>query len=174
MSVMSITMHRTHPAAVAAAIIAACGAATILGAYYFQYILHYVPCELCLKERVPYYAAIPLALVGVLAAWMRAPRQVIVGGLVLLALLMLAGVGLGVYHSGVEGKFWPGPTEGSGGTGNFGNASGLLERMQQTRLVPCDVAAWRFLGISLAGYNALISLALAVLALWGAAKAKRH
>jgi disulfide bond formation protein DsbB len=94
------------------------------------------------------------------------------GGLVLLALLMLAGVGLGVYHAGVEWKFWPGPVECSGSLNNFGSAIGLLDKINQTRLVPCDVAAFRVLGISLAGYNALISLALAVVALWGAAKAK--
>jgi len=172
MSVMSIPLHRTHPAAAAAIVIAACGAATVLGAYYLQYGLHYVPCELCLKERVPYFAAIPLALVVALAAWRRAPRPVIVGGLVLLALIMLAGVGLGAYHAGVEWGFWPGPTECSGGTSNFGSASGLLDTINQTRLVPCNVAAFRFLGISLAGYNALISAALAALALWGVVKAK--
>jgi disulfide bond formation protein DsbB len=172
MSVMSIPLHRTHPAAAAAIVIAVVGAATILGAYYFQYGLHYEPCELCLKERVPYYAAVPLALVVALAAWLRVPRPIVIGGLVLLALLMLAGVGLGVYHAGVEWKFWPGPVECSGSISNFGSASGLLDKINGTRLVPCDVAAFRILGISLAGYNALISLALAAVALWGAAKAK--
>jgi disulfide bond formation protein DsbB len=177
MSVTSIPLHRTHPAAVAAAVIAVVGAATILGAYYFQYGLHYEPCELCLKERVPYYAAVPLALIVALVdlaarrGWW--PHIVlVVGGLVLLALLMLSGVGLGVYHAGVEWKFWPGPTECSGSLSGFGSVGGLLEKMNQTRLVPCDVAAFRILGISLAGYNAMISLALAAVALWGAAKAK--
>jgi disulfide bond formation protein DsbB len=87
---------------------------------------------------------------------------------------MLIGVGLGVYHSGVEWKFWPGPRDCTGPISNFGNAGGLLSQMDATSIVRCDDAAWRFLGISLAGYNALISLALAAVALWGilAQKAK--
>jgi disulfide bond formation protein DsbB len=167
MSVMPIAAHRTHPAAVAAFLIAAGGAATILGAYYFQYVLHYAPCELCLDERVPYYVGVPLALVVALAGLFRASRPLLVGGLALLIVVFVLGAALGAYHSGVEWKFWPGPTHCSGAIENFGNAGGLLERMNQTKIVPCDAAAWRLLGISLAGYNVLISLALAALAAWG-------
>ena len=172
MSVMPIAAHRTHPAAVAAFLIAAGGAATILGAYYFQYVLHYAPCELCLDERIPYYVGIPLALVVALAGLLRAPRPLLVGALVLLIVIMLIGAGLGVYHSGVEWKFWPGPAHCSGSMAGFGNAGGLLEQMNQTKIVPCDAAAWRLLGISLAGYNVLISLALAAIAWWGIRAAK--
>ncbi len=174
MSVMPIAARRTHPAAIAALLVAAGGAATILGAYYFQYVLHYAPCELCLDERIPYYVGIPLALVVTLGGLSRAPRPLLVGGLALLIVIMLIGAGLGVYHSGVEWKFWPGPAHCSGVINNFGSAGGLMEQMNQTRIVPCDAAAWRLLGISLAGYNALISLALAAIALWGirAQKAK--
>jgi len=172
MSVMPIAAHRTHPAAVAAFLVAAGGAATILGAYYFQYVLHYAPCELCLDERIPYYLGIPLALVVALAGLFRAPRPLLVGGLALLVVIFLIGAGLGAYHSGVEWKFWPGPAHCSGSLANFGSAGGMLEQMNQTKIVPCDAAAWRLLGISLAGYNVLISLALAAIALWGAAKAK--
>jgi disulfide bond formation protein DsbB len=172
MSVMPIAAHRPHPAAVAAFLIAAGGAATILGAYYFQYVLHYAPCELCLDERVPYYVGIPLALVVALAGLLRAPRPLLVGGLTLLIVVFVIGAALGAYHSGVEWKFWPGPAHCSGAIENFGNAGGLLERMNQTKIVPCDAAAWRLFGISLAEYNVLISLALAAIALWGIAKAK--
>jgi disulfide bond formation protein DsbB len=167
MSVMSIAANRTHPAAVAAFLVAIGGAATILGAWYFQYVLHYAPCELCLDERIPYYVAIPLALVVALAALFRAPRPVLIAGLALLVVIMLIGVGLGVYHSGVEWKFWPGPAHCSGSMAGFGSAGSLLERMNETKIVPCDAAAWRLFGISLAGYNALISLALAAIAAWG-------
>jgi disulfide bond formation protein DsbB len=167
MSVMPIAVRRTHPAAIAALLVAIGGAATILGAYYFQYVLHYAPCELCLDERIPYYVAIPLALVVALAALLHAPRPLLITGLALLVVIMLIGAGLGVYHSGVEWKFWPGPAHCSGAINNFGNAGGLMEQMNQTRIVPCDAAAWRLFGISLAGYNALISLALAAIAFWG-------
>jgi disulfide bond formation protein DsbB len=171
---MPIAVRRTHPAAIAALLVAAGGAATILGAYYFQYVLHYAPCELCLDERIPYYVGIPLALVIALAGLFDVPRPLLVTGLALLIVVMLIGAGLGVYHSGVEWKFWPGPAHCSGVINNFGSAGGLMEQMNQTRIVPCDAAAWRLLGISLAGYNALISLALAAIALWGirAQKAK--
>src|SRR5215472_14000607 len=107
MSVMSIAVHRTHPVATAALLVAIGGAATILGAWYFQYVLHYVPCELCLDERIPYYVGIPLALVVALAASLRAPRPLLVAGLALLVVIMLISAGLGVYHAGVEWKFWP-------------------------------------------------------------------
>jgi disulfide bond formation protein DsbB len=74
----------------------------------------------------------------------------------------------------VEWKFWAGPQECSGLTVNFGHAGGLLDQMSHSRVVPCDAAAWRLFGISLAGYNVLISLALAVVALWGIAKARAN
>jgi len=172
MSVMSINAHRTHPAAVAAFLVAAGGAATILGAYYFQYVLHYAPCELCLDERIPYYVAIPFATVVAIAALLRAPRPLLVTGLALLAIVMLIGAALGAYHSGVEWKLWPGPIHCSGSMAGFGSAGSLLDRMNEIKIVPCDAAAWRLFGISLAGYNVLISLALAAIAVWGIAASK--
>jgi len=82
---------------------------------------------------------------------------------------MLWGTYLGVFHAGVEWKLWAGPAECSGAA-QFGPAGGLLNRLQDVVVVRCDEAAWRFLGLSLAGYNALITVALAAIALWGAAK----
>jgi disulfide bond formation protein DsbB len=172
MSVMLLAASRPHPAATAALLVIIGGTATMLGAYYFQYILHYAPCELCLDERIPYYVAVPLAAVVAIAASVRAPRSVVVAGLALLVVVMLIGAGLGAYHSGVEWKFWPGPAHCSGSMAGFGGAGGLLERMNETRIVPCDAAAWRLFGVSLAGYNALISLALAAVAAWGIGASK--
>mgnify|MGYP003388030195 CR=1 FL=1 len=155
----------------AAAIIVALGAmATILGAWFFQYALGYLPCELCLQQRIPYYVTIPLAVIvayGALNGW---PRQWLALGLVLIAVVMLAGAGLGVYHSGVEWKWWAGPTACGGTLGDLGSAGDLLSRVQTTRVIRCDEAAWRFLGISLAGYNVLIALVLAGIAAMGARK----
>jgi len=158
-----------NPAVAAALTIAIVGAATIAGAWFFELVLKLRPCPLCLEQRVPYYIGIPLALIVALAAWRGAPRAIVVGGLVALASLMLWGVYLGAFHAGIEWKWWPGPAECSGAA-TFGPAGGLLNRLQDVVVVRCDEAAWRFLGVSLAGYNALISAALAVVALLGAWK----
>jgi len=158
---------RANPGMAAALAIALVGAAAIGGAWFFEFVLHYQPCPLCLEQRVPYYIGIPLALLVAIAAWRGAPRALIVGGLVVLAGLMLWTCGIAVFHAGVEWKLWAGPTECSGAA-TLGPAGGLLNRLQDIIVVRCDEAAWRFLGISLAGYNAVISLVLAVVALIGA------
>ena len=75
---------------------------------------------LCLDQRKVYYVAIPLALIVALAASRGASRPLVVGGLALLAVVMLCGAALAVYHSGVEWKFWPGPQDCTGDIGNFG------------------------------------------------------
>lgn len=157
-----------RPAVTAALIIAAVGAAAILGAYFFQYVIGLAPCPLCLEQRIPYYVAIPLALIVAAVAAGAAPRGVVAAGLIIVALAMLIGAGLGVYHAGIEWKWWPGPTECSGEFSAPKSAGDLLQQMQTTSVVRCDQAAWRFLGLSLAGYNVLISLALAAVALGGA------
>ena len=74
---------------------------------------------------------------------------------------------IGVYHSGVEWKWWPGPQDCSGPINSFGSAGDLLRQMQATSVVRCDEVQFRFLGLSLAGYNALICLALAAVSAWG-------
>lgn len=166
MTAMSVGASRSNPAATAALIVAAGGVAAIAGAYFFQYVLGLAPCPLCLEQRIPYYVAIPLALLVTRLAMGRASPNLVVGGLALLAVVMLIGAGLGVYHSGVEWNFWLGPQDCTGDITNFGGAGGLLDKMQKTSIVRCDQAS-RFLGISLANCNVVISLALAAVALWG-------
>jgi disulfide bond formation protein DsbB len=171
---VSAPLWRANPATAAALIVAVIGAAAIGGAWFFQFVLHYQPCPLCLEQRVPYYIGIPLALAVAIAAWRGGPRALVIGGLIVLAGLMLWTCGIAVYHAGVEWKFWPGPTECSGAA-TLGPAGGLVNRLQDIVVVRCDEAAWRFLGLSLAGYNALISAVLAVVALAGAlATAKNY
>jgi disulfide bond formation protein DsbB len=159
-------------AVTAALAVAAAGAATILGALFFQYGLGIVPCPLCLEQRKVYYVAIPLAIVVAIVAARRAPRPVIVAGLSVLALVFLFGAGLATYHAGVEWKWWPGPQDCSGPLNPLGSR-GLLDQLQDISIVRCDEAAWRFLGLSLAGYNVLISLALAAIAVWGITATRR-
>lgn len=159
-------LWRANPAAVAALTVALAGAATIAGAWFFELVIKLKPCPLCLEQRVPYYIAIPLALVVAFAAWRKAPRAVVIGGLLALAGLMLWSTYLGVFHSGIEWGIWTGPQECSGAP-QLGPAGGFMNRLQDINITRCDEAAWRFLGLSLAGYNALISLALAAIALLG-------
>jgi disulfide bond formation protein DsbB len=155
-----------NPAVTAALAVAAAGAATILGALFFQYALGVVPCPLCLEQRKVYYVAIPLAVIVAVAAYREVPRPLLVAGLTVLALVLLFGAGLAAYHAGVEWKWWAGPQDCSGPLNPLGSR-GLMEQLQDISIVRCDEASWRFLGLSLAGYNVLISLALATIAVWG-------
>jgi disulfide bond formation protein DsbB len=98
----------------------------------------------------------------------------VVAGLGLIVLVLLWGAGLGIYHAGVEWKLWAGPLECSGPLNDLGTAGDLLRRVQTARIVRCDEAAWRFLGISLAGYNVLISLVLAAIAAAGVRATRRN
>jgi disulfide bond formation protein DsbB len=168
------TAHPAHdPALTAAVAIALIAAATIAGAWFFQLVLDIVPCPMCLEQRWAYYTIIPLAILIAIAAKMGAPRGVLLFGLALIALAALGNAGYGAYHAGVEWKFWPGPSSCTGNpTLNLGGGS-LLDQLDKVKVVPCDVVQWRFLGISLAGYNALISLLMAALAAWGVVKSAR-
>ena len=150
-------------ASIATAVVAA---AAILGAYYFQYVLGLAPCPLCLDERIAYYVAIPLAGLMAVGARGHVRRGLLRAGLLVVGLVMLASAGLGAYHAGVEWQFWPGPADCSGPIQRFGRASDLLRQLNSVHVVRCDDAAWRFLGVSLAGYNVLISLVLAAIAAW--------
>ncbi|MCB5177682.1 disulfide bond formation protein B [Microvirga lenta] len=148
----------------AALAVALAAAATIGGALVFEHVWGYQPCKLCLTQRNPYYLAIPLALIAAFlpAKWGRI-------GLWLLALVFVVSAGLGAYHAGVEWGFWEGPSDCGGAMGSSaGNVGDFLNQLQTTRVVSCTEAAWRFLGLSLAGWNVLISLALAAFAAWAA------
>jgi len=159
---------RTRPIEAAALAVAVGGAATILGAWFFQYALGLKPCPLCLEQRYPYYFAIPLAVLVLLGASVGSKRKVLIAALATIALGMVWNAGLGTYHAGVEWKLWAGPTDCSGPIEGLGSAGDLLRNLDSINVVRCDEAAWRFLGLSLAGYNVLISLALAAIAGWGA------
>jgi disulfide bond formation protein DsbB len=147
----------------AALLVLAVAALTIGGALVFEHGLGYVPCKLCLTERKPYYVGMPLALLAaLLAGRLRGAARAL---LACLALVFLVGAGLGAYHAGAEWGFWPGPSDCGGGTGAApGDVGDFLKTLGSTRVVDCTQAAWRFLGVSLAGWNALIAAALAAFA----------
>ncbi|MEA2917562.1 MAG: hypothetical protein QOJ15_9643 [Bradyrhizobium sp.] len=158
-------------AALAIAIIAA---ATLAGAWFFQLVLDIRPCPLCLEQRYAYYLAIPLGVLVALAAARDAPRAVLYAGLAVLAAAALGNAWLGTYHAGVEWGLWRGPTDCTGPVGNLGSAGNLLERLDTVKVIRCDEVQWRFLGLSLAGYNVLISLWMAAIAVWGIARSAKH
>lgn len=157
-----------QPMAAAAIAVAVIGLATIAGFFFFQYVLGYPPCPLCLDQRVAYYVSVPLSAMILLGLSVGASRKVLMAAFLAIAAAMLWNAGLGAYHSGIEWHWWPGPPDCSGPLTDFSAGGGLLQRLQHIRIVRCDEAAWRFLGLSLAGYNVLISLALAAIATAGA------
>lgn len=143
-------------------------AATVGGALAFQHIGGYIPCKLCLEQRMPYYVGIPLMALAALSASMRAPALLTRGLLVVGGLLMVWGLYMGVYHSGVEWGWWPGPTDcGAVAAPESGGSGGVLDALNTVVPPSCDKAALRILGLSLAGWNAIASLVLAVVAFRG-------
>jgi disulfide bond formation protein DsbB len=140
-------------------------------AHGFETFGHLAPCTLCYYQRDVYWTAAPIALVGLILTRTRVARLAPIVGW-LLALTFLVGCGVAVWHAGAEWKFWPGPKACSGGSGQA-TAAGLAALMNGAKIAAphCDEAAWRFLGLSMAGWNALISLKLAVWsAVWAAWK----
>ena len=166
--------HVANPAFTAALAIALIAAATLAGAWFFELVLDIRPCPLCLEQRYAYYLAFPLGMLVALAALKDAPRSVLIGGLAVLAAAALGNAWLGAYHAGVEWKFWQGPTDCTGPVVNLGSAGNLLERLDSVKVIRCDEVQFRFLGLSLAGYNVLISLLMAAIAGWGLLRLQRR
>ena len=138
-------------------------AAMLAIAHAFETFGHMAPCELCLKQRTVYWVAGAVALAFMFVV--RLPVGVRLRQLScwLLALIFLAGCAIAAYHAGVEWKFWPGPQSCTGG-GSVDLKS--LQDMLAGKLkhvVRCDEPAWVFLGLSMAGWNAIASLVLAAL-----------
>ena len=154
---------RAEPAAAAALAVFVLSAATLCGAWFFEFVLKIPPCPLCLEERIPYHVVIPLSLLVAIAAIVRAPPRLIMVGFIAIIAAVLCNVVLGTYHAGVEWHFWAGPTDCTGPLTDLKTGGSIINQLQTIHVVRCDEAAWRFLGISLAGYNVLISLALAAL-----------
>lgn len=118
----------------------------------------YQPCALCLRQREVYWVAIGVAVFAIVASRLR-PSLTWVGP-VLLGLVFLVGMGIAIYHAGAEWKFWPGPATCAAARGDFDGKS-ILEALDKPMHPPsCEDAAWRLAGISMAGYNAVISMLL--------------
>ncbi|MDQ6432693.1 disulfide bond formation protein B [Mesorhizobium sp. LHD-90] len=165
----SMPTPTTRPQALTALFLAVAMAATVGSALGFQHLGGYIPCKLCYEQRIPYYVGVPLMLLALVAATVRLPPVVSRGLLFAGGLLMAYGLYLGVYHSGVEWGFWPGPTDcGMVVAPPDTGGKGVLDALNTIVPPSCDKAALRILGLSLAGWNAIASLALAIVAFRGA------
>ncbi|HXZ02712.1 MAG TPA: disulfide bond formation protein B [Stellaceae bacterium] len=133
-------------------------AAVLAAAWGLQLFDGLQPCELCLDQRWPYYVVTAAALLALLAG----RRGVAVALLSLSALAFLAGAGLALYHVGVEHHWIAGPTACTGGGGPAASIEELRRRLLAQQLVQCDQVQWSLFGLSLAGWNAVVSLALAL------------
>jgi disulfide bond formation protein DsbB len=160
---------RRTAALTAALAVLGIGGAALAAAWGAQLIGGLAPCHLCLLQRVPYYVGLPLAAAVALGAWRGLPPAWLRLGLCLVALAMLTTAGIAAYHAGVEWGWWAGPADCSGeNLKPLGSVDDLLSQMNATQVVRCDVPALVVLGLSMAGWNALLSLGLALVALRGA------
>ena len=148
--------------------LALAASAAMLGtAHAFERIGGYAPCLLCLKQREVYWVAGGLALAGLLVLRLAPDRRLRPWFALGLGGIFLFGAGLAAYHAGAEWKWWPGPgaCAGAGGSVSGLDMSGLLDGTLKVKPPACDEAAWRLLGLSMAGWNVLVSLGLAFLGL---------
>lgn len=149
-------------AAVLALVLAFVAALTIASVWAFQRA-GYTPCELCLLERNPFYAAVPVGLAVALAA--RAGyRRLAAVGFAILAFIFLASAGLAAFHAGVEWKLWAGPTGCTGAVQAVPDVASFMKQLGTVKVVRCDEPSLRVFGLSLAAWNVLVSLLLLLIA----------
>jgi len=128
----------------------------LIGALGFQYIGGLRPCDICYWQRYVHVAVVVLAVAALVA---RGSLRTALFGLAVAALAMSAGVAL--YHMGIEWKWWPGPQTCSGAIPRGLSPEELRRRIMETPPVRCDEIAWSLFGLSMAGWNFVISTALA-------------
>jgi len=154
----------------------ATSAAMLAIAHGFQTFGHLAPCELCLKQRTVYWVALAVCAVAIALRANRPTRRSLAPTVgLILALVFAVGCGIAVYQAGAEWKWWPGPDSCSGAALNAGaiDLKAFLSGAK-VHVVRCDEASWRLLGLSMAGWNALISLKLAGWTLAWAGWSRRH
>jgi disulfide bond formation protein DsbB len=162
---MNALASPTRAAALAIGLIALVVIATAL---LLEHAFGYAPCPLCLEQRWPYYLGIPAALA---IAALPLPRTLRAASLLALAALFAWGLWLGIYHAGAEWRFWQGPADCStagGASPPAGDVGGLIGAIETSRVVSCTDPSLRILGVSLAGWNAVVMALLIGLALAGA------
>lgn len=168
---MTLTLQIGKTQIIGAGVLMLGMAVTVGTALGFQHIGGYIPCKLCLEQRLPYYIGVPVAALTLLAAIMKLPPAIVRGLLITLALLMMWSLWLGGFHSGVEWGFWPGPDDCGVVASSQAGGGSLLDQLDAVIPPSCDQAAGRFLGLSFAGWNVVASAILAAIA-WVAALGK--
>jgi disulfide bond formation protein DsbB len=142
-------------------------------AHGFERIGGLAPCFLCLRQREVYWVALAVALAGMLIVrtrWGARTRRLFNGAL---AIVFLVGVGVAIYHAGAEWGWWPGPSVCATGGSTSVSAADLAAAMRGESKIAapsCEKPLWVFLGLSMAGWNALISLKLAILSIMATVK----
>jgi len=157
---MSLASQTGRLQTLGAALVAIGMTATVGGALGFQHLAGYIPCKLCLEQRIPYYIGIPIAVLALAASLLKLPAVVTRGLLLVVALLMTWSIYLAGFHSGVEWGWWPGPTDCGVVAAPAGGGS-VLDQLNTAIPPSCDEAAGRFLGLSFAGWNFVASVVLA-------------
>jgi disulfide bond formation protein DsbB len=151
MGIMSLTPRNAIAALLALALV------VVAYVLFSQYVQGYLPCELCLRERLPWYAAIALGAIGLVrpSPWIVA----LLGG------AFLIGAAFGLHHVGVEQRWWLGP---AACTSSFdaNSIEELRKKLQSAPVVQCDVISWTLFGLSMTTYNFLVSSAAGVFALF--------
>ncbi len=145
-------------------------AALLAGAYGSQYLGGLAPCEMCYWQRWPHMAAVALALTAIPLSGLPDRGRSFVW---LAALAILVSGGIGVYHAGVEAGIFQGITACSSGAASGASAEDLLKSVMERPMIRCDEIQFKFLGISMAGWNAIISVAGALSILWLSLKRPR-
>ena len=145
-------MQANRPVVLAAMV----SGALIVAALLFEYIGGLVPCKLCLTQRLPHYGLIILGIASVI----RPQHQILWRPLGSLCAFATAAVGL--QHVGVERKWWQGPQGCSSTIDMNASLADLTQSLLDTPVVRCDEVAWSFLSVSMAGWNMVISLSVAV------------
>lgn len=165
----SITSPAGRLQTLTAAFLTAAMAGVVGTALAFEHIGGYIPCKLCLEQRIPYYIGAPLMVLALVSSTLRWPAWMTRGLLLVGGLLMVWGLYMGVFHSGVEWGWWPGPTDcGAVAAPANTGGKGVLDALNSFVPPACDKAALRVLGLSFAGWNVIASLILAIVAFRGA------
>lgn len=138
-------------------------------AWIAQYGFGLAPCELCYWQRYGYWAAIAIGLVAIFMPARSVARRIL---LWLLALAFFVTAGIALFHVGVEQKWWQGLTTCTGDLGGAVSTQDILNAIENAPIVRCDEPAFVLFGISMAGYNLILALALALFTLRGALRSK--
>ena len=137
-------------------------ASLLAGAFLFEYVGGMAPCSLCIWQRWAHLAVIACALAS-LGLGARAPDQLRVG-LVITMMAALSSVGIAGYHAGVEWQLWAGPGGCTAALDNGADAADLVDSLLATPVVRCDDVPWSLFGLSMAGWNMLLSVDIVALA----------